>query len=210
MPFKLNNRYSIRQIIRSGGFLLLQAAFFCTLSFAQTNPKDEQMPLDERGKYIHYEVVEAKQIPADSLRSRAAAFLKMKKLSAVKITAGQVSANGKFLISKTAFVLTRPSGEATYNFVFEIKEGKYRFWLSDFVFIPYKRDRYANFVPSTNKGTPLENDPGKLSGTEWDSYISATTAQSNLFATSFKEFLASEKKIIVQPKVKASVSTKNW
>lgn len=210
MPFKLNNRYSIHQIIRSGGFLLLLTSLFSTPTFAQSNPKDEQMPLDERGKYIHYEVVEARQIPADSLRSRAEGFLKMKKLAAINATAEQISANGKFLISKTAFVLTRPSGEVLYTFAFEIKEGKYRFWLSDFMFIPYKRDRYANFIPSTNKGTPLESEPGKLSAAEWESYIAATAAQAGTFASGFKEFLAAERKIIVKPKVKTSVSTKNW
>lgn len=210
MPFKLNNSYSIRQINRSGGFLFLMTVLFNLSSFAQTAPADQGMPFDERGKYIHYEVVEGKQIPADSLRSRAAAFLKMKQLSDVKTTAEQLSANGKFLISKTAFVLTRPSGEVFYSFAFEIKEGKYRFWLTDFQFTPYKRDRYANYVPSTAKRIPLENTPDKLNLPEWESYIKAAGVQSAVFAADFKEFLLAEKKIVIHPKVKTSVSTKNW
>lgn len=177
---------------------------------AQTSTMAELMPLDERGKYIYYEVVEKNTVPADSLQIRAKEFLTAKKLDAVKSTKDQLSASGKFLISKTAFVLTRPSGEVLYNFVFELKEGKYRFWLTDFAFIAYKRDRYANYVPATVKGVPLEKEPGKLNAAEWTSYIAAASKQADLFATEFKQYLSVGKKIVVQPQTKPSVSTKSW
>ncbi|WP_442590387.1 hypothetical protein ACSBL2_04050 [Pedobacter sp. AW31-3R] len=210
MRFKLNNSYSIRQINRSGGFLFLMTTIFCLSSFAQKTTGTEDLPLDERGKYIRYEVVEKKDIPTDSLRYRAAAFLKVKKLSGITAGNEPLTAGGKFLISKTAFVLTRPSGEVSYHFAFEIKEGKYRFWLTDFEFTPYKRDRYANYVPSTGKKIPLETVPDKWNKAEWESYVTATAKQSAAFADDFKEYLAAEKKIVAQPKAKTSVSTKNW
>lgn len=184
--------------------------FFCLSISAQTSTKAELMPLDERGKYIYYEVVEKNTVPADSLQIRAKEFLAAKKLDAVKPTKDQLTASGKFLISKTAFVLTRPSGEVLYNFVFELKEGKYRFWLTDFAFIAYKRDRYANYVPATVKGVPLEKEPGKLNAAEWTSYIAAASKQADLFAADFRQYLSVCKKTEVQPKAKPSVSTKSW
>lgn len=210
MLSKLNNANQDRQILRSGGFLFLMTFLFCLPVFSQTSDKDDLMPLDERGKYIFYEVVEGKETPADSLYARALDFLKAKKLSSVKPAPSEILASGKFLISKTAFVLTRPSGEVLYNFSFEIKEGKYRFWLTDFVFIPYKRDRYANFVPATTKGTALETTPDKLNAGEWTSYILAAGKQAELFAADFKLFLSTGRKIAIKPKAKAAVSTKNW
>ena len=210
MLFKFDTSKNIHQIVRSGGFLFIMTVLFCLPVLAQTSTGAELMPLDERGKYIYYEVVEKNTVPADSLQIRAKEFLNAKKLDGVKSNKDQLTASGKFLISKTAFVLTRPSGEVLYNFVFEIKEGKYRFWMTDFAFIAYKRDRYANYVPATVKGIPLEREPGKLNAAEWTSYIAAASKQADLFAKDFKQYLSAGKKIVVQPKAKPSVSTKSW
>lgn len=210
MRFKLNNFYSIRQINRSGGFLFLISTLCCFSAIAQITDSVESMPLDERGKYIQYQVVEVKDQPADTLIKRAAAFLQMKRLSAIVVQPSLLHASGKFLISKTAFVLSRPSGEVYYHFTFEIKEGKYRFWLTDFEFIPYKRDRYANYVPATVKKVPLETEPGKLNKAEWDSYIAAAGKQAAAFSADFKAFLAAKPKAVVQPKPKTTISTKSW
>jgi len=210
MLFKFDNANNIHQIVRSGGFLFILTILFRLPVSAQTNTRSEIMPLDERGKYIYYEVVDKTMVPADSLQIRAKEFLTAKKLDALKSTKDQLTASGKFLISKTAFVLTRPSGEVEYSFVFELKEGKYRFWLTDFAFIAYKRDRYANYVPATVKGVPLEKEPGKLNAAEWTSYIAAASKQADLFANDFKQYLSVGKKTAVQPKAKPSVSTKNW
>lgn len=209
MPSKFYNVNSTHQGIRLGGFLLLFIIVANLSSFAQIKG-DEDMARDERGKYIYYEVVNGTSAAADTLRARALEFLKLKKVSHVKSANEQITASGKFLISKTAFVLTHPSGEVLYNFYFEIKGDKYRFWLTDFSFIPYKRDRYANFVPATTKSLPLETEPGKLNAGEWKSYISVTNKQATAFAADFKEFLSSARKSKVQPKAKPAISTKSW
>ena len=167
------------------------------------------MARDERGKYIHYEIVE-KNIPADSLKERALGFLTLKKLQAVQSSKEEIRAKGKFIVTKTALMLGHPSGELLYNFLFEAKEGKYRFWLTDFIFIPYKRDRYGIFVPSTPKGTPLEKSPGKLNAGEWASYIDAADKQATVFAAEFKDYLAAVQKIKKTNSTKSVISTKSW
>jgi hypothetical protein len=202
--------FNFRQVFRSGGFLFLITTLCGLSSFAQTAAKDDEMPRDERGKYIYYQIVEGKQIPSDSLYSRVTAFLEMKKLSAVQSRKGRTSASGKFLISKTAFVLTHPSGEVLYDFVFEAKNGKYRFWLTDFVFIPYQRDRYANFSPSAAKGTPLETGQDKHDAGEWTSYLTAAGKLAGAFGADLKDFLSAERKSKPNTKAKISISTKNW
>jgi hypothetical protein len=182
---------------------LLFAALAC---FSQEKP----LSYDERGKLIYYEVVSNKTFNADTLYANAKAFLKRKKLSSIKADKEQLVAVGKMVISKTTFKVGHPSGEVSYNFVFEIKGEKYRFWLTDFIFIPYMRDRYANFVPSTSVGTPLEKDAGKLNAAEWGSYKSATAMQALAFANEFKAFLFVPVKGKVKPEVKSTISTKSW
>ncbi len=169
-------------------FLYIMSLIFlvCTTGFGQSKPLSN----DDRGKLIYYEVVVAKDVAKDSLRVRAAAFLE-KSDKSLKVKSAEtdslIHATGKMIINKTALVLSRPSGEVLYNFYTETKAGKYRFWLTDFSFIPYQRDRYGNFVPSTTIGTPLENKPGKLNAAEWAGYIKAVTLEANVLASSFKE-----------------------
>lgn len=164
--------------------------FFAASSSGQEKP----LSTDDRGKLIYYEVVELPEVPKDSLAVRTSAFIKNNstsfKMKSFKMKSAvidsSVQASGKLIINKTALVLSRPSGEVLYNFYVEIKNGKYRFWLTDFTFIPYQRDRYGNFTASTTVGTPLENKPGKLNAAEWAGYVKATTREVNAIAGRFK------------------------
>ena len=173
--------------------------------------QDKALPLDERGKLIYYEVVEKKEVDLATLKERARLFFdKTKELTPeVQEDDSLWSAKGKLLINKTAFVLSRPSGEVLYRFYVDFKPGKYRFWLTDFSFIPYQRDRYGNFVPSTTIGIPLERKQGKLNAGEWESYVKATAREAKLFAERFKQSMSEQP--INSPTAKAvpAVATKN-
>lgn len=183
--------------------------FFSLACFAQDNP----LPYDERGKLIYYEVVELKGLPGDSLMGRANDFFaKNAKRFKLKSAKGDslLQADGKMIINKTALVLTRPSGEVKYSFFVESKADKYRFWLTDFVFIPYQRDRYGNFVAATTVGTPLESKPGKLNAAEWKGYVSNTGKEAKLIAAQFKEAMLSKKSTEPATQPVKTISTKKW
>ena len=171
---------------------------------------ENTLPVDERGKLIYYEVVTVKT-PADSLRMRALAFIKKQKELKYKKTSGDTGfvATGKLIINKTLLVMSHPSGEVLYNFEAEVKSGKYRFWLTDFEFIPYQRDRYGNFVASTTVGIPLENNPGKLNAGEWAAYKSQTAKYAKDFAVKFKNYMASKTPVVIPPTEKKVVK-KEW
>lgn len=192
--------------------LILGVLLFLTcnqLANAQDKPT---LPFDDRGKFIHYEVVELKATPLDSLKSRMVNYLKQKK-SPVKLTSivgdTAFTANGKFIINKTLLVMSHPSGEVYYQFKAEIRDHKYRFWLTDFTFIPYVRDRYSNFVPATTVATPLEKIPGKLDASQWKEYQSQTAAFAKELGEKFKSYLAS-KSVVAAPAKKKEVITKSW
>ncbi|WP_255607258.1 DUF4468 domain-containing protein [Pedobacter polysacchareus] len=173
---------------------------------------EEELPLDDRGKYIYYEVVIRKGKTKEELIQLAKAYFKSDSGPKVNLLEKDslYTGKGKLIINKTAFVLTRPSGEVRYQLYLDFKEGKYRFWLTDFNFIPYQRDRYGNFVPATSIGLPLERKPGKLNASEWTAYLRATTKEAQEFAAQLKQGMLADTAII-QPAAKEIPvqSTKN-
>lgn len=171
--------------------------------FAQ-EPKEPMLSFDDSGKYIYYEVVTQKDKSAEALKERAKAYFKSPAAPKIQFSTQDSlwTGKGKLIINKTAFVLTRPSGEVRYQLYLDFKNGKYRFWLTDFNFIPYQRDRYGNFVPATSIGIPLEQNPGKLNAVEWASYLKVTAKEVQLFSDKFKQAMLADTAIVI-PTTKA-------
>jgi hypothetical protein len=174
--------------------------------------QQKQFPLDERGKYIYYEIADAKTTNKDSLLFRAKYFINTlykKSIKQESLTDSSILAKGKVIIDKTILVAGHPSGEVSYNLTFEARDKKYRFWLTDFEYIPYQRDRYGNYVQSTKIGTALEKVPGKLSSGEWKDIVESTYNKVSKIAADFKKNLATNQ--IESPKKKTeTISTKKW
>ncbi|WP_316745715.1 DUF4468 domain-containing protein [Pedobacter gandavensis] len=188
---------------------------WCFVGMSAVFAQEPQLSFDDRGKYIYYEVVSAKGKTAEELKQGAKAYFKS--LAAPKIQLSEQDSlwtgKGKLILHKTAFVLTRPTGEVRYQLYLDFKEGKYRFWLTDFSFVPYQRDRYGNFVPATPLGIPLEQRPGKLNAAEWESYGKATAKEAQLFADKFKRAMLEDQAITI-PTAKAipvqTTKDKKW
>ncbi|RNL50972.1 DUF4468 domain-containing protein [Pedobacter jejuensis] len=184
--------------------------FIAIISF-KVSAQQKQFPLDDSGKFIYYEVVDVKTTPKDSLLMRANTFLNADKKSIVKqnSTDSSITAKGKMVIDKTILVAGHPSGEVNYILNFEARDKKYRYWLSDFEYIPYQRDRYGNYVATTKVGTALEKTPGKLNAGEWKDILESAYNKTAKFAENFKKALATN--IVDKQKTKANtVSTKKW
>ncbi|MET4083548.1 hypothetical protein ABIB40_003520 [Pedobacter sp. UYP30] len=161
--------------------------------FAQVAYSQKVLTMSNDHKYTYYEVVvDDAGLAKDSLLQRARTFLEKKNPKDLKITVAEkdtLGAKGLFIIDKTILVASHPSGQVTYQFTFNAKDGRYRFWLTDFVYTPYNRDRYGNFVPKTNFGQPLENIPSKLKSLEWKAILTATAAKAKEMGDEFKGFM---------------------
>ncbi len=191
---------------------LITALLFLIISSSFCLAQNKLLPVDEQGKFIYFELVEAKGVPIEVLKERVSSFLKQPyKDLKFKIINGDTAfvASGKFVINKTLLVMSHPSGEVLYHFQAEVKESKFRFWLSDFNFVPYQRDRYGNFVAGTNKGIPLENNPGKLNAAQWKEYQNQAARYAYQFAGDFKAYLAGKMPLVVSAKEK-TVVRKEW
>lgn len=183
--------------------------FLAFLSF-KLSAQQKQFSSDDNGKFIYYEVVE-RAAEKDSLLLRANNFIDLykKTIKKQRSTDTSIVAKGVTVIDKTILVASHPSGEVSYRFTFEARDKKYRFWLTDFEYIPYGRDRYSNYVPTTSIATPLEKTPGKLTAGEWKDVVEAAYNKTSKFAENFKKALATDP--AEQPKRKTNtISTKKW
>jgi len=162
--------------------------FFTLNLFAQ----QKQFSLDERRKYIYYEVADGRALNKDTLLNRAQVFINKfykKTIRQVQLSDTSIIAKGKVIIDKTVLIAGHPSGEVSYSITFQARNGKYRFWLTDFEYIPYQRDRYGNYVASTKNSTPLEKTPSKLMANEWKDMVVATYDQVQKFGNELKAFI---------------------
>jgi hypothetical protein len=143
-------------------FLLFAAV---SLFFVKTaSAQHDLLSFDEHNKYIYYQVADMPGISADTLYQRAWQFLRSAyhKSNLKQVAPGAISGEGKFVTYEGASVLKHENGEISYQLNIEFKDQKFRFWLTDFVFTPYQRDRYGNFVPQVGVDIPLESITDKL------------------------------------------------
>ncbi|WAC39706.1 hypothetical protein [Pedobacter sp. SL55] len=188
--------------------LLTVLLFAKVLLFAQDI---NVLPKDETGKYTYYEVVST-NLAEDSLKIRAIDFIaKNKKEIKLKSSEApvQLKGTGKIVINKSLAMLSRPTGEITFTFNFEVNAQKYRFWLTDFEFIPYQKDRYGNFVPSTTVGVALETEAKKSNADQWEDYRLQASKYAANFAKRFKDHLVS-KLVATKPSPEKKVISKTW
>lgn len=188
-------------------FIVL-AAFSINVSAQQ-----KQFSKDDNGKFIYYKVIDSQTVSKDTLLQRAKAFvngLHKKTMVQETVTDSSVVAKGTLVIDKTILVAGHPSGEVNYNFVCEVRNGKYRFWLTDLTYIPYQRDRYGNFVAITKVGTPLERTPGKLNAGAWKDILNSTYNKVEKFGEEFKKNLATSRVVEKNKKKTETISTKKW
>ena len=123
-------------------------AFFLILLAKTAVAQQDLLSFDEHNKYIYYQVESMPGIPVDSLTERGLKYLKAwyPKTTVKQDNTGKIAGAGKFLVYGGISVLKHEKGEIAYQVNIEFKDQKYRFWLTGFVFTPYQRDRYGNFV----------------------------------------------------------------
>ncbi len=175
--------------------------------------QQKQFSKDDSGKFIYYQVVDSQTVTKDTLLQRAKAFVNgiyKKTMKQESVSDSSILAKGTAVIDKTILVAGHPSGEVSYQFVCEVRNGKYRFWLTNFAFIPYQRDRYGNFVATTQVGTPLERTPGKLSAGAWKDILNSTYTKIEKFGAEFKKFMAISRVAVPAKKKPETISTKQW
>lgn len=170
---------------------------------------------DENNKYIYYQVVSLPGASADTLYNNAQLFFKKAylkdRLKAGKMDKQALTLNGTggVLVSKKSMIAMHEDASIGFNFYVEIKEGKYRYWFTDFIITPYERDRYANYVPVAGKNTPLEKGESKLSDVDMKGYLKKVTANCREIGAILKSYMQS-KPVQKTESGKKAVVPKEW
>ena len=186
-------------------------AFLFILIAKTTVAQQDLLSFDEHNKYIYYQVDSMPRIPVDSLTERGLKYLKTwyPKTTVKQDNTGKIQGTGKFLVYGGVSVLKHEQGEIAYQVNLEFKDEKYRFWLTGFVFTPYQRDRYGNFVPQQGIDIPLEEATAKMDKKDVDGYLDETGLFCKQFGDHLKRYLSK----LPEPKKAENIKkvvTDNW
>ena len=159
-----------------------------SLFFHTAHAQDMMLPLDETGHIVFHEVVEADSFTQEELTDNAQNFVKETlgkkkgKVTATDSLSIIYVKDATFKVLKKV-ITNRADGIIHYNFKLEAKDGKYRYFFSDFTFQPYERNRYGKFEPVNGKYKPLEED-FKGNNKTWEDHKEsvAATIQSQIAA----------------------------
>ena len=172
------------------------------------------LALDERNKFIYYQVVDRPGVSADSLSKQALGFVNSFFGNKKEKTGNDTSIKVRsYFETYSALAFAKhESGRITFELSIEIRNNKYRYWLSDFVFTPYERDRYGMFVPVVGKDLALEKAAKDLEKKELEGYLEQTGTYCQDIGTRLKSYMLIDHhlKNKVNNEQPKKVVTKNW
>lgn len=134
------------------------------------------LPLHENGKIMFREVVSVEGIPNNQLHSNAEAFVLSKGSNKKKHNKKNDIPDSTTFSAKCTYKVFQktlgqhPDGEIRYNLTIEVKEMRYRYTMTNFVFHPYKRNRYGKYELIGGKSKELEDETYAGKQNLWDKH----------------------------------------
>jgi hypothetical protein len=138
----------------------------------------QDLPTDA-GKVLFYDVVQADSLSKDRLLQNAQHWLTThsfdKKTDSTTAEGFSITAANQLPVYATGYVSKKQNGIVTYTVQIEVKDNKYRYWFTNFVFHYYRENRNYQLVP-TGKTKPLEETTANGWQKTWD-FNRKTTGQ---------------------------------
>jgi len=193
---------------------IVLAALCLIFKVTTASAQADSLVMDEHNKYIYYQVVAQPATSADSLQARALVFAKKafvaSKLKFKDADKGTIHATGGVLVTKKSSVAMHEDARIDYTMTIEVKDNRYRYWFTDFVIVPYARDRYANFVPLTGKNVSLENGLSTLSKKDFDGYMAKLFANIKDIGSKLTTYMKAPAAAAKKEVKKATIPATNW
>lgn len=171
----------------------------------------ELVTFNEHNKYIFYQVTEMPGISADTLYNRCLPGLKKIGPAALEgpiLVAGKtIDLEAMMMMYSSTGPVKHEEGELSYALHIEFKDNKYRFWLTDFVFTPYQRNRYGVYERSHQQAKVLEEVKTRYNARMFDVYLEQIAKYGNQFGADLKKLVANSAKTLAQP---AKTDTRKW
>jgi len=153
--------------------ILISLIILSTLALAQK----PELPLGNNGKITFHGVVETPGLPQETLHQNALGFLaeikvvnQKKKEDYLTEEDEKVTSIGGFLV----YNYKSPDGEIRYTITIEVKDNKYRYTITDFVFYPYTRNRYGRFEREKWQFKSLDEPVHKSNQKSWEKHKAKT------------------------------------
>jgi hypothetical protein len=191
-------------------------AFVCMLFARTAAAQKDSLAFDENDKYIYYQTVSQPGLGADTLYNRGLYFIKTAypKSKLVMVTAdkaqGVITGKGSFLVSKKAFITTHEDGAISFSLRVEVKDSKYRYWFTDFVYTPYQRNRYNVYEPVPGVTIPMEHAQGKIDKDDVAVYLNKILLNSKQIGGVLKAYMLKTSALPKEAKKINKISTKEW
>ena len=184
----------------------------CLLCVQVASAQKDSLAFDEGNNYIYYRVIDKPGLTADTLYKRGWDFATAFNPSA-RPAKGQaentLNTSGKFLVYTGVSLMKKEGGQINYTINIQTKDQRYRYRISNFVFIPYQRDRFGNMVPIPGIEVPLEKMAAKYGKKETDNYLDQIG--SFCISTGVKLKTAIDKQPVAKKTESVKkISTENW
>ena len=166
--------------------LTLSLAVTCISLIGQTV---QPLSVNDQGQITYSQVVKVEEVSKELLSSNVYAFLeslvdkhkKLKKGPYVNEDSTEITLPLAYTVYKD-FPVHSPHGVIKYQFTVSVKEGRYRYIATNFVFHYLERNRYGRFVEVKGKSKPLETPYFKGSQKLWDQHKLNTAEKVNTLA----------------------------
>jgi len=155
--------------------MLRLTIFFFTTIFLNATAQDVPFPVNDIGKYEFGDVVELRGLDKEKLFQNGQKFMQTVKVlnSKKKFYSEEkenftISNRGSFYVYRLGSVKKGIGGAVEYDLTLEIKDGKYLYTITNYIFNEYQKNRYGKYEPVKGKYTPLEMEVTSLNKREWE------------------------------------------
>lgn len=169
-----------------------------------------QFPLDDQKKIAFIEVVKADSLSEKTLYSNAKTWLVANGYhitsSQADSLAGKLMATTELPVYARGYLFKKIHGKIAYTATIEIKENKYRYNFSHFVFQYHKEDRNYKMVP-TGKTKPLEEENASGWQALWENHLKYTYTAVNNSISTLKAAMLAKPEVKKEPAITAKKAT---
>lgn len=95
----------------------------------------------------------------------------------------ELTGHGQFEVPKYGTLTKQPDGIVSYDLIINIKGSQIEYEFTNFIFQPYKRNRYGKFEPIPGKHFPLELQVSRYNQKTWEQHRRVTVDKVNQLIT---------------------------
>ena len=160
----------------------------CLFLFNQAVAQDKKSKKDTVAKTVYSEIVKVDSSNRYELFKKASKWVESQgfKIEEEDPYGGKIVAKNKFEVYTDKGVLAKPNGSFTHDVIIDIKEGKYRYTFSNFMYSYIKQDRTYKYV--TVKGQkPMEENNAPGWKKQWGKNKMQVSNKINAYIVSLRE-----------------------